>query len=350
MKGELKRCCWRNLVGALLALCAAQAAEPPYPASLVLAGIAWYWETLATAAPGSELWPVAEGRDGKLYAAWGDGGGFGGTDRDGRVSMGFARIEGSPENFHGVNINGGKNAEHLATFPRKGKTAGLVFDDGALFASINLQDGPWPDVNHVLAWSTDLGATWTRADWLFPKGAGQFQPATFLKHDRFIYVCGPRQNVTTNLYLARVPAGRLRERAAYEFSRGPETWSSDATQAQPIFNDARGVSSGTLTYAAALKRFLLTVFHTGPGQLGVFDAPTPWGPWTTVAYYEDWSRMGAEGDGLTCSFPAKWMSADGLTLWSVFSVYGPGAKQGIRAHDQFNLLKATLTLRQKVQP
>jgi hypothetical protein len=39
------------------------------------------------------------------------------------------------------------------------------------------------------------------------------------------------------------------------------------------------------------------------------------------------------------------MSPDGLTLWTVFSVYGDGARQGIGAHDQFNLVKATLVLR-----
>ena len=48
---------------------------------------------------------------------------------------------------------------------------------------------------------------------------------------------------------------------------------------------------------------------------------------------------GAEGEGLTCSFPARRMSADGLTLWSIFSVYGAGAKQGLRAHDQFKLVR-----------
>ena len=50
----------------------------------------------------------------------------------------------------------------------------------------------------------------------------------------------------------------------------------------------------------------------------------------------------------TCGFPQKWMSADGLTLWSIFSVYGAGAKLGINAHDKFNLVKATLAaVRQK---
>jgi hypothetical protein len=89
----------------------------------------------------------------------------------------------------------------------------------------------------------------------------------------------------------------------------------------------------------------LTAYHVGPGQLGVFDAPDPWGPWTTVAYYENWGRMSAVGEGLSCEFPPKWISADGLTLWSVFSVYGEGGKQGVHGHDKFNLLKATLTLR-----
>src|SRR6516162_5671567 len=72
---------------------------PPYPPSRVIESITWHWETYRTAAPGSDLWPTTWGPDGHLYAAWGDGGGFGGTDSDGRVSMGFARIEGGPEKF-----------------------------------------------------------------------------------------------------------------------------------------------------------------------------------------------------------------------------------------------------------
>ena len=67
------------------------------------------------------------GADDHLYAAWGDGGGFGGSDSDGRVSMGFARIEGGPENRRGINVNGGKNPESPASFPKKGKTSGIAF-------------------------------------------------------------------------------------------------------------------------------------------------------------------------------------------------------------------------------
>jgi len=337
--------------------------KPPYSPSPVIREITWHWETYKTAAPGSDLWPMTWGPDDQLHTAWGDGGGFGGTDSDGRVSMGFARIEGMPNNFRGINVNGGKNPHHPASFPKKGKTSGVAYVDGVLYTSINMQDGRWPHVNHVLAWSTDQGATWSKADWLFAKGVGNFQPATFVQFGKdyagvpanlagYVYLFGgkePANGKTGNsLYLARAPKDRLRQRAAYEFFHGLDaaskpTWTSKFALAQPIFSDPNGATSSGMDYNPALKRFLLTSYHVGPGQLGVFDAPNPWGPWTTVAYYEHWGDMGVAGEGLSCQFPQKWMSGDGLTLWSVFSVYGDGAKRGIDAHDRFNLVKVTLT-------
>src|SRR5262245_45834671 len=94
----------------------------PYSPSPVIRAISWLWETRQAAAIGSDLWPVTWGPDNHLYAAWGDGGGFGGSDSDGRVAMGIARIEGEPDHWRGLNINGGKNPEHPASFLKKGKT------------------------------------------------------------------------------------------------------------------------------------------------------------------------------------------------------------------------------------
>src|SRR6266849_4380956 len=65
------------------------AASSPYPPSPVIESITWHWETHRTAALGSDLWPITWAADGHLYAAWGDGGGFDGTDQDGRVSSGL---------------------------------------------------------------------------------------------------------------------------------------------------------------------------------------------------------------------------------------------------------------------
>jgi hypothetical protein len=339
-------------------------AEPPYPRSEVIEDITWHWETHRTAAPGSDLWPVTWGPDGHLYAAWGDGGGFGGTNSEGRVSMGFARIEGSPESYQGVNVNGGKDCEHPASFPNQGKTGGILFVDGVLYARLNMQDGKWPDVNHALIWSEDLGVTWKQTSWVFPKGPGRFQPSRFLNFGRdytgvpphldgFVYIYGAKQEEwgeSGSTYLARVPEHRLREREAYEFLAGlvsgdRPVWSPDVTKLAPVFADPNGGTPATVAYVPALKRYLLASFHTGPGQLGIFDAPEPWGPWTTVAYYEDWGRMENEGHGLNCEFPQKWMSDDGRTLWCVFSVYGAGGQTGIQAHDKFNLVKVSLSLK-----
>lgn len=336
----------------------------PYPHSALIREMNWHWETYTNAAIGSDLWPVTWGPDDNLYTAWGDGGGFGGSDHDGRVAMGFARIEGSPENWRGININGGKNPEHATSFPKKGKTAGIIFANGILYALVNLQDGTWPNVNHALAWSTNSAATWTMADWLFIKGEGKFQPAVFLNFGKdnavapeslagYVYLYGVKRFAAAKqsgqIYLARVPSDRMKERDACEFfqkvqTNGQPRWTADSDQAEPIFIDPNNDGIGSVVYAPALKRYLLASFHGGPGQLGIFDSPNPWGPWTTIDYEENFGRMGADGEGLVCTFPQKWMSADGLTLWTIFSCYGGSAKTGIQAHDRFNLVKATLTL------
>jgi hypothetical protein len=332
----------------------------PYPASPAIAGITWDWTTHRTAAPGSDLWPVTWGADGHLYTAWGDGGGFGGTDQDGRVALGFARLQGPPERLVGVNLNGGKDPLHRASFAKQGKTGGLLAVGDRLYAWLNTQNGKWPHVDQALIWSDDQAATWKRSPWVFPRGKGNLKPATFLNfgegyagvpHDLrgHVFFYGQRQGDPKNTYLGRVPQDKLPDRRAYEFLSGmvqeKPQWSSDPSQARPVFADAQGTGDlVSVVFVPGLKRYLLSSFHKGPGQLGVFDAPNLWGPWTTVAYLERWGRMGPDGEGLTCSFPPKWMSADGRTLWCIFSVYGQGARQGIDAHDKLNVVKATLQL------
>lgn len=333
----------------------------PYPPSDVIKGITWHWETYRTAAPGSDLWPVTWAADDNIYAAWGDGGGFGGTDQEGRVALGFARIEGAPEHFTGVNINGGKEPLHPASFPKKGKSGGILAVGQTLYAWMNMQNGTWPDVDESLIWSQDSGATWTQSKWVFPHGKGNFRPGTFVNFGKgytgvpaelqgFVYFYGQRQQEETGIFLGRVAPHRIQDRDGYEFlfgtEKGKPLWLRDVNRAQPIFKDARAVGDlPTVVYIPALKRYLLTMYHKGPGQLGIFEGPQPWGPWATIAYYENWGEMGAGDHGLTCSFPAKWMSADGQVLWCVFAVYGAGAKEGIKAHDKFNLVKVTLELK-----
>ena len=51
------------------------------------------------------------------------------------------------------------------------------------------------------------------------------------------------------------------------------------------------------------------------GGFGIYDAPEPWGPWTTVYLTKQWDM----GPGETSSLPTVWMSQNGTTCWLVFS-------------------------------
>jgi len=317
--------------------------------------ISWDANTLATAVPGSDLWPVTWGPDGHIYTSWGDGGGFGGSNSKGRVSMGFARIEGPPENYVAVNINGGFNSTHAASFPQKGKTGGIVFVDGTLYAWLNRHDGPWPSVNECLIWSDDRGASWSNASWVWPKGQGNFKANTFLQfgrdyagaRDEYVYFYG-RDEVAwgrgRHVYLGRVLRTRLKTRDAYSFFAGLDAdgaplWSTDVNDRKPSFTDPNGAEGAQVVYDPAIQRYLLTVHRGDQGTLGLFDGPEPWGPWTTVAYYDNWLNLkgtGLKREMLFVSIVTKWISSDGKTLWFVFT----GGK------DCFNLVRATLTLKQ----
>jgi hypothetical protein len=60
---------------------------------------------------------------------------------------------------------------------------------------------------------------------------------------------------------------------------------------------------------------------------GIYDAPQPWGPWYTSFFTETWDV----NTGEYLSFPTKWISNDGKTLYLVFS-----------GDDSFSVRKAKL--------
>ena len=65
------------------------------------------------------------------------------------------------------------------------------------------------------------------------------------------------------------------------------------------------------------------------GGFGIYSAPEPWGPWSTVYFTEEWDV----GPGETSSLPTSWMSEDGRIVWLLFS-----------RGDHFSVCKATLRL------
>jgi len=358
----------------LVSLGRASAAEAPYPPSTIVTGIHWDFSqtTPQRVARGSDIWPLTWGVDDDLYTAWGDGGGFTGSDSQGRVSIGFGEITGVPSDrseptFSGHNIWGAmpEYAETQATFG--GKIQSMISAGGVLYAYGGIStrtdchcpdptklEGDGPKDGRRLTWSKDLGKTWSVSRWKSSDNVYflNFGKDNWESRDAYIYEYFLRRNDSSHLYLRRVHARRLtatptksREYLARVDADGEHLrWSRHEKDATPIFYDAQNVSLPQVTYDAAIGRFLLTVGHNpggthatlSAGQLGLFESPSPWGPWATVDYQDDWGSFGASATGafLGLHIPSKWMSADGKTFWGVFS--------NLRELDSFNLVKATL--------
>ncbi len=208
-------------------------AEPPYPPSPVIKAIEFDFASHRRLAPGSDNWAVTWANDGHQYAAWGDGGGFDGTNSDGRVSLGIARIEGGSGDYRGFNVWGGKNGQNQSKFG--GKSYGILSLGGVLYMWV----GPGSDTTSYrevrLYRSTDHGANWSKADWAFTKADRLVMP-TFCQYGRdyagardgYVYTYAirlqgnpSRLNVHKpgQIDLMRVRKDRLMERGAYEILR-----------------------------------------------------------------------------------------------------------------------------------
>ena len=125
--------------------------------------------------------------------------------------------------------------------------------------------------------------------------------------------------------LARAHKSRLREREAYEFfqridNAGRPVWTKQIADRGPVFTHPDKCYRSGITYNAGIKRYLWVQIIPGgdtrfKGGFGIYDAPEPWGPWTTAFFTADWDT----GPGESASLPAKWISSDGRTVHLVFS-------------------------------
>jgi len=75
--------------------------------SSTITGVTFDWASHLRMAPGSDNWPSTWSNDDNQYAMWGDGGGFNGTETQGRSSFGVAKIVGDPDQYYGGNVFGG---------------------------------------------------------------------------------------------------------------------------------------------------------------------------------------------------------------------------------------------------
>jgi CubicO group peptidase (beta-lactamase class C family) len=315
--------------------------KAPVPPSPVIKSIHWAPQgTIVRKARDSDTWPLTWADDDSQYTAFGDGHGFDPPSPD-KLSLGFAKVVGPPEDFTGINIPS-------ATGERKGngakgqKASGMLMVEGVLYMWARNAG------NSRLAWSSDHAKTWTWSEWRFETSFGCPTFLNFGKdytnaRDKYVYIYSPdgdsAYQAADRMVLARVPKGRVTERGDYEFSKGmiPEgvpLWTKEIAERKSVFSHPGRCYRSAVSYDAGLKRYLWCQTLPGGdarfrGGFGIYDAPEPWGPWTSAFFTEDWDV----GPGETCSFPTKWMSSDGKTIHLVFS-----------GDDSFSVRKATLTV------
>lgn len=294
---------------------------PPYPPSPVIRSVEFApVASIRREAIGSDNWPITWGDDDAQYTSYGDGRGFApGVER--KLSLGIARVLGGPKDFVGQNLRS-ESVERTGDGRAGPKAGGMLMVDGVLYMLVRNVG------NSQLVWSEDRGASWR---WGF-RFEESFGCPTFLNcgrdytaaEDEYVYVysCdGPGAYESYDqMALARVPKREVRDRGAYEFlaavdGAGAATWTRDIAQRGSVFSYPGHCGRADVVYSPALKRYLLALGFDHKGGWGLFDAPRPWGPWTTVFHTEDW------GLGQTHSYrlPAKWISSDSTRLAVVFS-------------------------------
>lgn len=323
---------------------------PPYPLSPAIAALDWApTNQILRAARDGDNWPITWADDEALYTTWGDGTGFE-PKVEKKLSLGFARVVGGPDSFVGANVR--SPAEQLGQGRAGKKGWGLLCVDGVLYLWLGHADGRGAMAQ--LAWSRDHAQSWAFADWKFEEfglvGFVNFGRNYAGARDDHVYAYshdGPRADTPADCFiLMRAPRDRLTARDAWQFfakvdAAGQPIWTRDIRSRGGVFQHAGGCLRSAMTYCAPLKRYLWWQQLPQPpgaadrgdtrfaGGFGVYDAPEPWGPWTTAFFTPRWDvGPGEHGD-----FPAKWMSADGQTLHLVFS-----------GDDCFSVRKATVIL------
>ena len=241
-----------------------------------------------------------------------------------------------------------------------GKSYGIISIDGVLYKWVSLGSNVQAYIESRLYISKDHATTWTPVDWAFERADGIVNP-TFCQYgkdyqgarDDYIYIYANHIKDSSTLdvqrpgetALMRAPKASLFNRAEYEYYTGLDKnhlplWSKNLSEHKPVFKDANGVGWNlSVSYNAGLKRYLLMTEHTRSFQanIGIFDAPEPWGPWSTVYYGKFGNDSDIEATTFFYNFSNKWLSDDGLRFVLIFT--------GVKENDSWNTVSVRFTLR-----
>lgn len=315
----------------------------PYPISSVIGGF--------TIKPGRQSighgdnWAITWAVDDKQYSFHTDGRGFG-LPRS--VSTAPVVIEGSPPNIRGRDIVTASGSIPKPDGNKSRKVSGVLMIQNVLYAWVrNLNPPGKPKgTGSTLMVSRNLGKDWSFVEWSFPNigypswlNAGQDYRAAADDYAYFIAPDGPSAYADyPDLLMGRVSLDAILDKSRYEFFHGvaendSSNW-GDYDGRRPIFSDPAGCFRPDLVFNPGLNRYLLMMsspavkWHWWANEnpqrvchFGLFDAPHPWGPWTTVAYIEDWGKPETR---FAPHLPPKWTSDDGTSFYLLYSCIPKG--------------------------
>ncbi|GHJ47918.1 hypothetical protein Cs7R123_52600 [Catellatospora sp. TT07R-123] len=298
-----------------------------------------------------DLWANCWSDDDNVYAAHGDGKGFGPNFSD----IGVNRITGMPGSLAGTTLAMGDQVGQVWTANHTRKPTGMACADGSLYLAVqdlalDFDDAPAATV----ARSTDHGRTWSwnRSAPMF--GNGVFTTIMFLDYgknyanavDGYVYAYGldgnwrdsfaDRVPDPVDVYLARVPRASVQTRSAWQFvsgfdAGGAPQWNSDISRRVAVLHDDRRIypdvytagkarnlsviSQGGVVYDKPLNRYLYTSWTEYTFEF--YESPTPWGPWKPFATKDfggyPWTT--SKHGGYATTIPSKYISADGRSVW-----------------------------------
>ena len=143
----------------------------------------------------------------------------------------------------------------------------------------------------------------------------------------------------------------MRVRSAYQYfagldGNGNPLWTSDISFRKPVFTAQAQSYRVFVTFNPVLKRyFLLTANGDGldsnrqaghtTHNLGIYEAPTPWGQWHTV-YYND--HFHPDMNVFAPQMVPKWIAVDGTSFHLLYSSQPAGPYR-------FNIQKVNLSIR-----
>src|SRR6185437_2466050 len=133
--------------------------------------------------------------------------------------------------------------------------------------------------------------TWVLSPWTITEVPDRMNPAgQFLNFgrnyagakDKYVYEYTSIPNQPDATYLIRVLPASLqkdpRTPGIYQYYAGVgPAWSNDISKARPVFVDPNRRQITHVSYDPGLHRYIASAQGYGVGELGLFDAPEPWG-------------------------------------------------------------------------